>query len=364
MAPKMNTMELIKRRWDKLRGTYQNHGLVLALGAGISKGCKLPNWEELLRRLLAEKHPRYTGGKLFDKLKADGYSLPAIASMLETTYKKGEFPRAIWEKLYENFEFRKGIKGKNKERFVESVKVDNKTLATIAGLCACKDLDGSYLPNPRIHAIVNFNYDSILRDYVDARYNNGDILRSVERPSASSVYGAIPVYYMHGFFPVDKDIEDTKHGTPDLRVFTEQEYFDFYNNPHGLFNYTFLYLLREHPCLFVGLSMKDDNIRRLLHYSKSERVKGFIQGGREKRAESGSLRHYAILPYAKNKRVRDLTETSLERLGTVVLWIKEFGEIPEELGKIYDSIEPHDLSRSKSVADIKMSSISKWKDVF
>ncbi|HEU0079649.1 MAG TPA: SIR2 family protein [Longimicrobiaceae bacterium] len=58
------------------------------------------------------------------------------------------------------------------------------------------------------------------------------------------------------------DLEDE---APDVRVFTEQEYFDFFNRPTSIYNYTFLHLLREFPCLFIGLSLKDDNIRRLLH---------------------------------------------------------------------------------------------------
>jgi hypothetical protein len=348
--------------WDNLREAYQRHGLVLALGAGVSKGCKLPNWEELLRAI-AEKHPR-TRGTLFDSLKSDGYSLPAIASMLESVCTKEEFSKVIWEKLYENFDFRKGINSENRENFIQSVKDDNKTLAAVATLCVCKDIRDGYLPNPRIHAIVNFNFDSVFRAYVNTRYNNHRLLRSIERPSAGSIYDSIPVYYMHGFFRFDKDIDDFKHGAPDLRVFTEQEYFDFFNNPNGLFNYTFLYLLREHPCLFVGLSLKDDNIRRLLHYSRIERVEGYIQEGRKEVAESRSLRHYAILPYPKDEIIRESTEASLQRLGTVVLWVKDFSEIPQKLGKIYDALDIQNSKTPKRVGDVQPSNISKWKDVF
>jgi hypothetical protein len=203
--------------WDNLRKAYQRHGLVLALGAGVSKGCKLPNWEELLRAI-AENHSD-TRGRLFDSLKSDGYTLPAIASMLETVYTKEDFSKIIWKQLYENFDFSKGINSENRAKFIESVKDNNKTLATVAGLCVCKDGRNGYLPNPRIHAIVNFNFDSVFRAYVKTRYNNSHLLRSIERPSEGSIYDSIPVYYMHGFFRFDKDIDDFRHGAPDLRVF-------------------------------------------------------------------------------------------------------------------------------------------------
>lgn len=349
--------------WDRLKTSYQKHGLVLALGAGVAKGCNLPNWEGLLRKL-AEKHPEHPEGSLFDNLKADGYSLPAIAGILEIIYQRELFSRAIWENLYEGFEFRTGLNNENRQRFIQSVQNDNKTLAAVAGLSVCRDTDNRYLPNPRIHAIVNFNFDSIFRAYVNVRYNNARLLRSIERPSAGSSYASIPVYYMHGFFRFDKDIEDYKHGAADLRIFTEQEYFDFFNNPNGLFNYTFLYLLREYPCLFIGLSMKDDNIRRLLHYSKSERVEGYIQERRGQIAEIRSIRHYAILPIPKDEVLRELTESSLRRLGTAVLWINDFEDIPERLGEVYDSLDLTDLNTPKRVGDIQLSHTSKWSDVF
>jgi len=142
---------------------------------------------------------------------------------------------------------------------------------------------------------------------------------------------------MHGFIRFDKDLGDLRHGAPDRRVLTEQEYFNFYNDPNGLFNYTFLYLLREHPCLFLGASMIDDNIRRLLHYSKKEREMGYIQEGRADEAEEKSIRHYAVLKSPPSQEIAGLTEISLKRLGVNVLWLNDFAEMPDLLAKVYES---------------------------
>ena len=333
--------------WERLKKSYLKKGLVLAFGTGISRGCDIPTWDSLLRKLSKITFPTGTGETLYELLKKDGYTFPAIASIIETQ-NRDLFAKALKEQLYEDFKHKGGFKrGTNEEprlkkEFVRYVWENNKTLAAVAGLCVTTDHEAGYLPNPRIRAIVNFNYDSIFRSYVRYRYGK-KLIRSIERPSAGSIYGRIPVYYMHGFIRFDRDNNhydsdenDLQHNAPDLRILTEQEYFDFYSNPNGMFTYTFLYLLRESPCLFIGLSMKDDNIRRLLHYSKIEREKGYIQEGRSEEAEEESIRHYAMLQKPGNETLAELTEKSLLRLGVMVLWLESFDEIPERLGGIYD----------------------------
>jgi len=85
----------------------------------------------------------------------------------------------------------------------------------------------------------------------------------------------IPVYYMHGYLRFDKrSFWKPKKEAPDVRVLTEQEYYDFVNRPTLIYTYTYLHLLRGHPCMFVGMSLLDDNIRRLLHHSLTERIDG------------------------------------------------------------------------------------------
>ncbi len=120
-------------------------------------------------------------------------------------------------------------------------------------------------------------------------------------------------------------------------VLTEQQYFDFFNRPNSVFNYTFLYLLREFNCIFLGMSMRDDNIRRLLHYSTSERRGA---GARAKEVDGKppctALRHFAILKRHSSQR-DELIEISLRRLGTRVLWVRDYSsEIPERLAYIYE----------------------------
>lgn len=331
----------------------------MALGAGVSYGCGIPAWEALLARL-ADSLPGEKAALLYRHFKDDDYSLPVIASVLEALYvKKKSFTKAIKEQLYKEFPFSK-INRKNRAEFIEFVKGKNQTLASVASLCTLKDGADSFVPNPRIHAIVNTNYDQTLQAYMHARYKlkrenkfgRKHVIRSIERPSAGSVYGAIPVYYMHGYIRFDKAIDNYHKSASDLRVLTEQDFFDFFNNPSSLFNYTVLYLLREYPCLFIGMSLKDDNVRRLLHYSKKERRKSYQkEGEKSDAAEQRSNRHFALLKYptkkaeGRKKPVRlpelaEATEIALKRLGVSVLWLDDFSEIVERLRDLYQSTSP------------------------
>src|SRR3954470_20519176 len=345
--------------WKRLHEVYDERGLTLALGSGVSYGCGLPNWEKLLRRL-ARNTPQGNKVPLYELLKEDGYSLPAIASVLETFYGKKEFTEAVKEQLYKKFPYKDGVKGRARAPFVESVKSCNLTLASVASLCALREEQDRFVPNPRIHAIINTNYDSIFRAYMGRRYRMSrkrpnslgadHLVRSIERPSAGSKYGRIPVYYVHGFIRFDTDTEDMQSGAADLRVLTEQEFFNFFNNPNGMFNYSFLHLLREHPCLFIGMSMKDDNVRRLLYYSKKERKAAYMTEGKsEADAERKSVRHFAILKRpAGGGDLADATCISLKRLGVTVLWVDDHEEIHDRLRDLYESTSP----------------APRWKEVF
>ena len=74
--------------------------------------------------------------------------------------------------------------------------------------------------------------------------------------------------------------------------------------------------------------MQDENIRRLLHYSISDRYGGALMSSRMK------LRHFAILPHTNSPQIDELTEQSLGRLGTRTLWV-DLKKIPKLFGTLY-----------------------------
>ena len=321
--------------WNRLEEGYQEKGLVLVLGAGVSLQCGLPSWEDLLKKL-AITCLGANGHVLFDELRQVGYDLPAIAGMIQdSTPVDQKYSELVRQALYENFPFfQRGIDKANRDEFIDYVQSCNPTMRAVASLCARGDGSGKrYAINPLIHGVVTLNVDSVLQAYAYARYK-ARLLRTVGRPASETQPDKINVYHMHGYLRVGKGMGDLAKEAPDALVFTEQEYFDFFNRPNSLFNYTFLYLLREYPCLFVGLSMQDSNIRRLLHYSAIERAQGYKLTGRTADGKK-SLRHFAILKKFQLPDVGDQVEESLARLGTRVNWVEDHAEIPDHLATIY-----------------------------
>lgn len=317
---------------------------MLALGAGVSYGCALPSWPALLVRIGARVLPA-RGGPLVQELIDSGMTLPAIAGILESAHSKGAtaFVSLVRDELYRDFPFHDAIDTRPEHaRLVRHVREKNSTMRAVAALCVRTaganpgDKTGNktaaaFSANDRVHAILNFNFDSVLRSYTRSRYG-AYLFRTIESATKARRRDRIPMYHIHGFLKFYQSARrDDDRDVP--CVFTEGEYFDFFNRPHGIFNYTFLYLLREFSCLFIGLSMNDENIRRLLHYSTAE----FRQAGRGGGAvgERTGLRHFAVLKRSGSDMRDDLTDLSLRRLGTRVLWLEDHQELPERLAHVY-----------------------------
>ena len=340
--------------WEKLGEAYRGDGLVLALGAGISKASNLPTWEELLLEVARVRLPP-DGPDLVRELRAAGYGLPAITSVLRIRCGEGQFTEFVRNALYQRFAPYHALESEPeyprplKLQLTREAGEANTSLRAAAALCVLPSGDAGpgyrpYCRNPRIQAVINFNLDALFRTYVEARYGD-PFVRTIERASKahdraySSRHGhdRIPLYHVHGFLRFDKKARKPASEASDRLVLTEQDYFDFTNNSTGVFTYTFLYLLREYSCLFMGLSMRDENIRRLLHYLHKERVAAYREEGLTAAAiEEKAIRHFAVLPRFKSRHLDGAVQQSLRALGVAPIYVSEdFAELPAKLGRVY-----------------------------
>jgi hypothetical protein len=74
----------------------------------------------------------------------------------------------------------------------------------------------------------------------------------------------------------------------------------------------------------------------LLHYSQRERIESDLREGHSlAQAEHRSVRHFAMLPQQSGRRVDQLTELALKRLGVRVIWYGAHDRIPILLGSVY-----------------------------
>ena len=332
-----------------LRDAYLHRGIFLVMGAGVSLGSGLPAWPQLVHRLFSSCYPD-PQPELFDKLTREGMPLPVLASLLEerARYRGGAqapretFTDLVREALYQDFSwFPGGLYRDRAREFVDTMDVQNSTLRAVSALCASRSRpSGMFAPNPRVKGVVTFNLDALLQAHSWAKYcvepRRRRILRTVERPSARSRPDKISVYHMHGFMRFDHSVGDPSKEAPDQMVLTEQDYFDVFNDTTRLFNYTFLYLLREHTAVFVGLSLQDENLRRLLHYSKLERVRALkAEQLPDPRIRQLVLRHVALMRWSPDPDVTRAYELTLAPLGVRVIWLRSFDEIPVHFERIY-----------------------------
>lgn len=321
----------------------------------------MPTWKGLVERIMMH-HQVFgpaIGASKYTELAETGYRLETIARMAEIKVIKDHggdraaaaaaFASIIRECLYSGTEFAAwwrekrqsaiDISSTNAQLFSEFIATTNKTLRAVYDLCVLRGgpNTSNLCINNNVHAVVNFNFDSLLSSYDKAmhylvRHKDKRCLRTIERPTAGPIPGRISVYHPHGFFRFDRGRDDPEKEAPDLRIFTETEYYDFFNKPMEMYTYTMLHLFREYRCLFVGSSMTDENVRRLLHYCKDEERKSYdrerVRFQEVARAAGDEkLRHFAILP-ERDFDVDTLVEASLADLGVNVCWIKDFDEIP------------------------------------
>ena len=270
---------------------YMRRGIVLCLGSGVSKASGVPDWRELLLRLSKRAWPRRPS-KFHQNLLSSGFTLPAIASILQGQL-GNDFVKTVREELYNGFPpFNKPKEPGSLRDFVREIQTRNTTLRAVAALCVRK-VGKQYEYSRNVRAIVNLNFDVLLRTYMSVRYRP-HLLRTVERPDAPISRKKIPIYHAHGLIHFDPAcFGKPDKESPDLMVFTEQQYFDFFGRAFAVFSYTMMALLREHSFLFIGTALRDDNLRRLLHYNYQERAAAAKRRDRTKRPRQW-LRHFLL----------------------------------------------------------------------
>jgi hypothetical protein len=316
-----------------LADEYSKRGIVLCLGSGVSRSSNIPDWRELLRRLAGRAWPERPA-QFHEDLLNSGFSLPAICSILQGQLGEA-FVQAIREELYRDFPFfNKPKVAAERKRIVKDVRMGNLTLRAVAAMCT-RRVGDHYERARNVRAIVNLNFDVLLRTYMRERYR-AYLLRTVERPDASISRQKIPTYHAHGLIHFDPSrFNDLDEESPDLMVFTEQQYFDFFGRPFTVFSYTMMSLLREYSFVFIGTALRDDNLRRLLHYNFQERQEAAKR--RDHIKQPGRLlRHFLITCKSGNDQLDEATQLAHARIGVRTVWLDGWGKLPELLGKLYN----------------------------
>ena len=162
------------------------------------------------------------------------------------------------------------------------------------------------------------------------------------REGQRSLSSELPIYHVHGFLPREGDLDERQ----DL-VFSSDAYHTQFIDPFSWSNLTQLNHLSQNTCLFVGLSLTDPNLRRLLdvsmrknpektlnhfvfrrRYDVDDCAKAIAASGIRGRAEEHALRLV--------ETAEILEEKDANALGLNMIWVSEFREIADVLHALTD----------------------------
>lgn len=299
---------------------------VLFLGAGVSMSAKMPSWSTLLKNLMSEvKMLKGDSLKAFTELDNHIYSECGDSNLIMARYletaiklsdKNADFMQLIQKNLYS--------------------KEHKSDLLTDLALV---------VKDRKVDEVITYNFDDILeQELINNGLKESTHFTSIARDAEVTDHNNLPIYHVHGIIPEQGNVADTV-------VFSEAEYHERYRNAYHWSNIEQLHALMRKHCFFVGLSMQDPNLRRLLDIARRMNA-------------TDKPSHYAILPRKqqenycisdqtckyiqvsqslidkkKQKDIYDLNYTVLEniyrQLGVNVIWYETHDEIPELIEQLF-----------------------------
>lgn len=309
--PKDNQKSLI----EKAKQTFESGDIVLFLGAGVSMSVGLPSWDKLLKKIM--KKGTSVPESDFDFISEQCFDSSIItARYIKNLYrnehesKKGKalpnenieltFKEMLLTELYPS---ELNIKDNNKEKY--------KLIKNI----------GSMISSKKVESIITYNYDDLMEQELERRNINYTSINGKNR----WLKGDIPIYHVHGLLLSDKkDIMDS-----DI-ILSEREYHKAYKESYNWATVEQLHALRYKCCFFIGLSMSDPNLRRLLDLATE---------GSDK-----ELHHFVFLqnktksPFHTPKNA-EIIQSMMNGFGLNVIWYQEHDDLPGILNQICSSME-------------------------
>ncbi len=317
----------------KLSKSLEGKKLVFVLGAGVSMGFGLPNWDTLLQKLMIttiekEQNVSTVLSKLFSNIFAPS---PLIAGRYLQKYydeKKLSFEEAVRKVLYEELDITK----------------PSDLMNEIVNFCVAPG------NSPSLDSIITYNFDDIL----EQRLSKVGVAIPYK-----SIYGIgmkpskhLQIYHVHGFLPHKGKLTESNQVT-----FGESIYHKQYSDIYSWNNIVQINKFRDFNCLFIGSSLTDPNTRRLLDIAKRQKgeteeyhyvfkmrhqedvIKERLQDLLEKSKSLFNEKVLAELNFDDTVKflidiIERFEESDTASFGVKTIWINSWGEIPEILKEV------------------------------
>lgn len=248
---------------EDLVGACRAGNVTLVLGAGVSYGCGIPQWEVLARRLWEKRFrnqpwPLDPDTEATPTLDLPNF-LPFVFEHVAADLTHAGFTDLLKEALYEK------VKLPDEGEIGTATRLD--TLSVLA-----RKITRNLLPDQhRIVRVITLNVDDMLEIAVEASWKHHDRpgdapLQVVARPCHHNRQQdegySLPVFHVHGYVPFRRG--RSQNTAPDALVFTDAQYWGATANPLSFANRVVSNALHDSTCVFVGLSMTDINLLRWL----------------------------------------------------------------------------------------------------
>ena len=333
-----------------LQYAWKDKRLVLFLGAGVSIPYGVPSWKNLVLELLFEQaeHTRRLG-RMWPHYRR------AVAAWMTDyfDYNPLVLARMVERDARKRSQKKNGRQSDGEQIFLENLRTQlyadckpptgkRTTLQAIADL-----IERS---RGNVRCVVNFNFDGLLEEELAAR----KILTTSISDDTRQQSGPFRIIHPHGFVPRKGDI---KRSTV---VFTEGDYHELTRSVFHWGLSEIINELRHSTVLFIGLSMSDPSLRRLLDASRNSDIPPHwqVQQRHQVRDQeqinaineiaARAMRWGEILGYPEQKDQPQLAEALdavlrqadtydrelFETMGVKTIWLDSYDHIPALLDRI------------------------------
>ncbi len=296
----------ISGQLDSLREALTNGRLTLVCGAGVSAGAGVPIWNQLLMELL---------DSVIDQL-SKNHSIDLDSNAAKEFYKRYNASSLILGKYLKNNLGKDFGKKVRKAIYTRNPK----TCELIDAIIEVARPQRDFKP---LDSIITFNFDGLIEENLSKA---GIPNRAVHTEAVKHSSNELPIYHVHGYLPRTGRISDET-----ALVFSEDAYHSQFIDAFSWSNLIQLNKLTQNTCLFVGVSLTDPNLRRLLDVAW-------------RKNPDKTLGHYIIKkrpvfekeinPTATDDLALLLEEQDANTLGINVIWVNDFNEIPNILREI------------------------------
>ena len=241
---------------EKAQEDYKNKRITLFLGAGIGASAGLPSWDILLKNILSDTLQVPLNQYDYPAINVASFNSPIISA------------RYMFSPLLDNNKELSLVNQLTAALYPEKNKTyTSELINTIVHMCTNGD---NKTPKEGL-SIITFNFDDLIESHMK---QNGVPYQQIYQEGIIEL-NKIPIIHVHGI------LRQSDPNTS-LPILSEKDYHQLYKSSFHWSNIEIEHALYRTTCIFIGLSMSDPNLRRLLEFVASE--------------SNGNTPHYAILP--------------------------------------------------------------------